>query len=247
MLSAPYGTIVIVASYHDIQPGTDVPLYALTPAPPEPQRAPPEPLSALDWREHGFLSDLAAVDPDAMTSAAWTRLLELEDWRQACDALERARIGAKPLTAGQGDDVADALTLTAERVRDLEKMARDPEANMTQTELEEWFAVVRASQPEFRGHVDAGGLWQIDDDCDQEWDRWYNTPVHVSWARIIAPRRSVTHTPPRSDRRITRPRRRRTRRARAPARPEDEPDPPLDVVPLETFRRDLDAWIGGVR
>jgi hypothetical protein len=43
---------------------------------------------------------------------------------------------------------------------------------------------------------------------------------------------------------------RRTRRAgaaraRAPGRPEDDPEPPLEVVPLERFRHDVDAWRGG--
>jgi hypothetical protein len=48
---------------------------------------------------------------------------------------------------------------------------------LTQEDIERYVAARELSQPESRGHVDEDGLWQMDDDCIEEWDAWYKQPL----------------------------------------------------------------------
>jgi hypothetical protein len=108
-----------------------------------------------------------------------------------------------------------APTLTPELVAELERKSQSDE-DMSRDELEQWSVAVDLSQPELAAP-------------EEEWDRWYETPV----AALIAPAAplgtaiapSPLGTRSRSARPAARPRRRRRTNRGSPGRQSGDDDP----------------------
>ncbi len=120
--------------------------------------------------------------------------------------------------------------LTRTRIAHLEALSKDPDADMTQAEADEWFDAVDASRPEFPAEitVNEGEEFPEPTAAEVKLDRWYDTPV----ADILFPLQAAVqvHVPPRFDtpRVEARPRgrRRSSHRRAGPARPDDDPPEP---------------------
>lgn len=80
-----------------------------------------------------------------------------------------------------------AAGLTRAKVRELERKAKDPDADLTQDELEQWLVAVQLSEPSTNR--------------EREWTIWYHVPVAASLFDLRAPRGShIARRPPRRPR-----------------------------------------------
>lgn len=189
------------------------------------------------------------VEPDpALTEDDYARWEELE--RRYHELLE----------AGRWVEAFEILPLlTRERIEELERNFADPSFSPTKQDVRDWRAAVEVfnamaptsqelvwnegePKPEGWDEPDAFDEWHAQPIADGLFPR----PTHASRSRKPTRTLARMRPTPRGPR-ARRIRRRAVRKAGARARDGDrEPEPPLTVVPLARFRRDVSAWLGGV-